>query len=159
MLRPGVRALLLILLTLLAAPSAPAIEITLFLSRPAPTEVWKTGVGAAITSTWFHLLDLEGEAAKQPLESGDGSLVSFSASALLAPPVGRFTPYGGLGVGLFRQTLVGSSDTGTLHCLVLGVKVKLGLLVLKGDFRDYSQSGTPLALLDKRFSFGGGVSF
>lgn len=157
MLRHSARALAL--LAVLLAPGAAALEATVFLSRPSPSEAWKTGMGGAITSSWFHLLDLEGEAAKQPLESGDGSLVTFSASALLAPPLGRLTPYGGLGVGLFRQTLGGDSDTGTLHCLVLGVKVKLGLLVLKGDFRDYSQSGGPLAALDKRFSFGGGVSF
>lgn len=147
------------LAALALAPGAAALEATVFLSRPSPSETWKTGVGGAITSSWFHLLDLEGEAAKQPLESGDGNLVTFSASALLAPPLGRVTPYGGLGVGLFRQSLGSSSDTGTLHCLVLGVKVKLGLLVLKGDFRDYNQSGTPLAVLDKRFSLGGGVSF
>ena len=41
---------------------------------------------------------------------------------------------------------------------MLGIKVKLGLLVLKGDFRDYNQSGTPLALAP-RISFSIGASY
>lgn len=149
----------LLLALVLRTDRLAGLEATVFLSQASPGETWKHGFGGALTSTWFHLLDLEGEASKQPLEFDQGSLVAFTGSALLAPSFGRLSPYGGLGVGFFRQTLGATSDTGTLHCLVLGLKLKLGLLVLKGDYRGYSLSGAPLALLDKRFTLGGGVSF
>jgi hypothetical protein len=144
---------------LLASARAQALDATLFLSGASPAENWKTGYGGAITTTWFHVLALEGEAARQPLDTADGTLVSFTGSALLAPSFARLTPYGGLGVGLFRQTLGTQSDSGTLRCFVLGLKLKLGLVVLKGDYRNYSLSGTPLVGLHERITLGGGISF
>jgi len=142
-----------------ATPQARALEAPVFLSGAAPADSWKTGYGGAITSTWFHVLALEGEAARQPLEFGDGSIVSFTGSAVLAPSFGRLTPYGGLGVGLFRQTFGAESDTGTLRCFVLGLKLKLGLLVLKGDYRNYGPPSGALTPLDERLTLGGGISF
>jgi hypothetical protein len=62
-------------------------------------------------------------------------------------------------VGVFRQTLGTQSDTGTLHCLVLGLKFRAGLVVLRGDYRSYRLSGEPLVKLDQRLTLGGGISF
>jgi hypothetical protein len=74
--------------------------------------------------------------------------------------VGIFTPYGGVGVGLFRQTLGSLSDTGTLKALVLGVKMKVGpVIVVKGEYRRLSLSGDPLLAMTHRLSAGAGISF
>jgi hypothetical protein len=86
-------------------------------------------------------------------------MTSFTGSVLLAPPVAFLTPYGGLGIGLFRQTLGTLSDTGTLRTTILGAKVKAGLLVVKVEYRRFSLSGTPLIPMDHRVSAGAGISF
>src|SRR3954463_15487968 len=88
---------------LAAAPEpADAGDITAFIAQPAPTSIWSRGYGATLSSTWFQAIALEGEAARLPGDSTDASMTSFTGSALLAPPIGIVTPYGGLGVGLFR---------------------------------------------------------
>jgi len=149
-----------VLAACLAAPGdAGAGDITAFLAYPAPTATWARGYGAAISSTWFTVISLEGEAARLPGDSTDTAMTSFTGSALLAPPIGFLTPYGGLGVGVFRQTLGNDSDTGTLKAFILGAKIKLGLLVLKGEYRRLSLSGTPLAPMTARISAGAGISF
>ena len=63
------------------------------------------GSAPTLSSTWFQALTLEGEAARLPGETPDACMTSFTGAALLAPPIGIFTPYGGLGLGVFRQTL------------------------------------------------------
>jgi len=69
------------------------------------------------------------------------------------------TPYGGLGVGVFRQTLGSGSDTGTLRAFILGAKVKLGLVVIKGEYRKINLSGGPFLEMTARISAGAGISF
>jgi hypothetical protein len=138
---------------------AKAGDVTAFVALASPTEVWGRGYGAALSSTWFSVVSFEGEAARIPGDRPEHTMTSFTASALLAPPVGFLVPYGGLGVGLFRQSLGSAHDTGTLSCLVLGVKVKAGLLVVKGEFRKINLSGEPLLNMDRRFSVGAGISF
>ena len=87
-------------------------------------------------------------------------MTSFMGSALLAPPVGIFTPYGGLGIGLFRQSLGTLSDTGVVRALVLGVKVKVGpVVVVKGEYRRLTLSGNPLLEMTHRISAGAGIAF
>ena len=143
-----------------ASRSAQAGDITVFATFPSPTESWERGYGAALSSTWFRVLTFEGEAARVPGETSDRGMTSFTASALLSPPIGGLTPYGGLGVGLFRQTLGDDSDLGRLRALVLGVKVRVkDLLVLKGEYRRLELSGDPLLAMDSRVSFGAGIAF
>ncbi len=145
---------------LLASPRpAQAGDVTAFVAIAAPVDSWGRGYGAALSSTWFSVLSFEGEAARFAGESPDSTMTSFTGSALLAPPVAFLTPYGGIGVGLFRQTEGADSDTGTLKCFVLGLKVKIGLAVLKGEFRQYDLSGEPLLPLERRYSVGAGISF
>jgi len=138
---------------------ARALEAVVFLSDARPS-VWGTGVGGTLTTTWFKLLALEGEIARQPGEPTSSSMTSFQASALLAPPLGPLTPFGGFGVGVFRQSRGEARDNGTLKAFVLGVKLKIGgLLVIRGEYRAISLSGEPLLDTDKRLSAGIGVSF
>src|SRR5688572_18644052 len=112
----------------LAPGRASAGDITLFSTLPSPSESWDRGYGAALSSTWFTVLTFEGEAARVPGETPERGMTSFIVSALLSPPIGPFIPYGGLGIGLFRQTLgEASSDTGQVRALVLGVKLRFKL--------------------------------
>ncbi len=160
MLRRSARlcAFLVVALTAVARP-ARAGDITAFLTLPAPTDVWGRGYGAALTSTWFSVIALEGEAARLPADTPDLSMTSFTASAFLAPPIGFVTPYAGIGVGVFRQKSDTDSDVGTLRAYALGAKLKLGLFVLKGEYRKLELSGTPLQPMTARITAGAGISF
>jgi hypothetical protein len=143
-----------------AAEPASAGDVTVFVAFPSPTETWGRGYGAALSSTWFRVLTFEGEAARVPGETPDAGMTSFTASALLSPPIGALTPYGGVGVGLFRQTLGTESDLGRLRALVLGVKLRLqDLIVLKAEYRRLELSGDPLISMDSRVSVGAGIAF
>lgn len=153
------RALLTALALVLGASAASAGDVTAFVTFPSPSDQWNRGYGAALTSTWFQAINLEGEAARIPGELGDSNMTSFTGSALLAPPLGPLVPYGGVGIGLFRQTVGDDRDTGIVRCFVLGAKLKLGLAVLKGEYRRIDLSGEPLLPMDRRISFGAGVSF
>jgi opacity protein-like surface antigen len=146
--------------TVLASGPAQAGDVTAFVAIPRPSDRWNRGFGAALSSTWFNVVSFEGEAARIPGETTDTSMSSFTASALLSPPVGAFTPYGGVGVGLFRQSVGLDSDTGRLKAWILGAKVKLGgLVILKAEYRRLDLSGTPLIGMDSRLSAGAGLSF
>jgi hypothetical protein len=157
---PGLGSLGLVLATFLASPR-PTLggDVTAFVAVAAPTDSWGRGYGATLSSTWFSVINLEGEAARFAGESPDTTMTSFTGAALLAPPLAFLTPYGGVGVGLFRQTQGTSSDTGTLKCFVLGLKIKIGLAVLKGEFRQYTLSGDPLLPMERRYALGAGISF
>jgi hypothetical protein len=145
----------------LAAVPQPAAagDVTAFVALPAPTDVWARGYGATLSSTWFQALSLEGEAARLPGDRTEAAMTSFTGAALLAPPIGIVTPYGGLGIGLFRQTLGATSDTGSLRAFILGAKIKIGLVVVKGEYRRLTLSGTPLLPMTARISAGAGISF
>jgi hypothetical protein len=139
---------------------ARAGDITVFATFPSPSENWTRGYGAALSSTWFRVITFEGEAARVPGETSDVGMTSFTASALLSPPIGGLIPYGGLGVGIFRQTLGSEADTGRLRALVLGVKLRVqDLLVLRAEYRRLELSGDPLLAMDNRISVGAGIAF
>jgi hypothetical protein len=155
---PVLLAAFFVLSPALAVP-AHALEVTVFLSDARPS-VWGTGVGATLTTTWLKLLCLEAELARQPGLPIDSSMTSFGATALLAPPIGPLTPFGGLGVGLFRQSRGSLTDNGTLKAFVLGAKLKIaGLVVIRAEYRAIDLSGEPPLGMDKRFSGGIGISF
>jgi hypothetical protein len=146
---------------LLAGPgTARAGDVTAFVALPSPADNWQHGFGAALSSTWFNIVTFEGEAARIPGETTDAGMSSFTASALLSPPVGALTPYGGVGVGLFRQNIGSDSDIGRLNAWIVGAKLKLGgLIVLKAEYRRLDLSGTPLLDMDSRISAGAGIAF
>ena len=151
---------LLPLMLLAGAGPVSAGDATVFVGFGSPRDSWDRGYGAALSSTWFRAVALEAEAARLPGVVPDSTFTSFTGSALLAPPIGSLTPYGGFGVGLFRQGLGSEHDTGFLKALVLGLKLRVGgLLVVKGEYRRYDLAGTPLVALDSRYSLGAGISF
>jgi hypothetical protein len=155
---PFFLAAFFVLSPVLAVP-AHAIELVVFVSDARPS-VWGTGVGGTLTTTWVKLLALEAELARQPGLPIDSSMTSFSATALLAPPIGPITPFGGLAVGLFRQSRGPVTDNGTLTAFVLGAKLKIaGLVVIRAEYRAIALSGDPPLGMDKRFSGGIGLSF
>jgi hypothetical protein len=156
------RALLAALAIGLLGPAAPAGagDITAFVALSRPDENWERGYGAALSSTWFNVVTFEGEAARIPGQTSDVGMTSFTASALLSPPVGALTPYGGVGVGLYRQNTASDSDIGRLQAWIVGAKLKLGgLVVVKAEYRRFELSGTPLLAMDSRISAGAGIAF
>jgi hypothetical protein len=86
-------------------------------------------------------------------------MTSFSVSALLAPPIGPLTPFGGFAVGVFRQSRGSLSDNGTLSAFVLGAKLKIAVLVIRAEYRAIDLSGEAPLAMDQRFAGGIGISF
>ena len=156
---PSFGRFLLVGALLLPVAAAEGGDVIAFVAAASPTGNWSRGYGAALSSTWFQVLSFEGEAARIPGERTDTTMTTFTGSALLAPPIGFLVPYGGVGVGVFQQTVGGENDRGTLRAFVLGAKLKLGLLVLKGEYRNLQLSGDPLLAMDRRISAGAGISF
>jgi hypothetical protein len=157
-LRPSTAGALLAVWLLGAVP-ARAGDVTLFASRTSPTEAWDTGWGAALSTTWFRLLQIEGEAARVPGALEQDTMTTFTAGAFLAPSIGPLTPYGGIGLGFFRQGRGDQHDTGWLNAFALGAKLRLGVVVLRGEWRELSLSGDALFPADKRISAGIGIAF
>jgi hypothetical protein len=153
-------ALLLAAALLAPPPPARAAELTGFLSGGSPGEVWSTGYGGMLTITLFNLVSGEIEGAWQGGAVPSTSLASLSAKAYLGPSFGRVVPYGGIGVGVYRESLPADSDTGTLGLVFLGVKLKFPLgLVIRGEFQ-WVDLPTPAPVqLDHRYVFGLGLSF
>lgn len=151
----------LIALALGAGTPAGAGDVTAFAAVHTPRDNWNVGFGAALGTSWFKVLTLEGEACRTPGQSLDQSMTMFTASAMISPPiVGGVTPYGGLGVGLFQQSIAGANDFGRHRALIAGVKVTIqGLIVLKAEVRELSLSGRPPIEANRRFSVGAGIAF
>jgi hypothetical protein len=152
---------LALLVSCLAAPgSARAGDIVVFVSDPRPGELWERGYGAALSFSFFKLVTFEGEAARMPAIGVDRDMTSFTGSALFSPPIGKLVPYAGVGVGVYRQAVGDDSDTGTLGVLVAGLKLTLGgLVVIKGEYREFELPDEAPLLADSRFSIGAGISF
>jgi hypothetical protein len=154
------RALLVGGLLLAGASSAAPAEITAFYSGADPSELWAGGWGGALTITLFNIVGGEIEGVWQGGELDSTSLFSLSAKAYISPPFGRFVPYGGIGAGVYRESLPGDSDTGTLGLVFLGIKLKFPVgLVLRGEFQ-WVDLPTPAPVdLDHRYLVGLGLSF
>jgi hypothetical protein len=153
------RNLLGLAVLLLGTTPAAAGEVTAFVGFPSPTETWGQSYGATLTSTWFQVVALEAEAARVRGDDVSDQMTSFTAAALLAPPIGAITPYAGLGVGVFRQTSGTPADNGTLRAYIIGAKLKLGLVVVRGDYRQLDLGESPLLPMDRRISLGAGLTF
>ena len=155
----GVLGAAFVVLSPALARPARALEVVGFVSEARPA-IWRTGVGATVTSGFFRFASLEAELARQPGEPVDSSMTSFMGSALLSPPLGPLVPFGGFGVGLYRQSRGELRDNGTLTAFILGVKLKLGgVVVIRGEYRAIDLSDGALLEMDERFALGIGVSF
>jgi hypothetical protein len=152
------RGVLALVLATAAAP-AQAGDVTIFAARPTPNENWGTAYGAALSSTWFRVINLEAEAARHPGKVPEEIMTTFTGSAFLALPLGRLVPYGGPGVGFFRQSRSDRSDTGFVKSFAVGAKLKLGVILLRGEWRRINLSGVPLLEIDSRIAAGVGIDF
>jgi hypothetical protein len=140
--------------------AAAAGDVTVFTARNLPRENWGSGYGAALSSTWFRFATFEAEVARTTGQVTDSGMTSFTGAAMLSVPLAFVTPYGGVGVGLFRQTTASDSDVGNLKAFILGAKIRVGgVLVIRGDYRKLSLSGTPLLAMDERLAAGVGITF
>jgi hypothetical protein len=140
--------------------AAGAGDVTVFTARSLPSDQWGGGYGAALSSTWFRFATFEAEVARTTGDAPDSGMTSFTGSALLSVPLAFVTPYGGVGVGLFRQTTGADSDVGNLKAFILGAKVRIGgVLVIRGDYRKLSLSGPPIIPMDQRLAAGVGITF
>ena len=138
---------------------ARAGEVAVFVGEPSPGEEFGKAYGGSFSATFFRLVALEAEVARYPGILDEQGMTSFSTSAFLAPTIGFLTPYGGFGVGAFRQTLGPNDDNGTLTLFALGLKVRLGIVVLRAEYRTLGLSGEPLFPVEKRYSLGAGIDF
>jgi len=148
-----------LLLCVCAAPVAQAGDVMIFAARSTPSEFWGTAYGASLSSTWFKVINLEAEAARNPGKLPEEIMTTFTGSAFLALPLGRLVPYGGPGIGFFRQSRSDRSDNGIVRSFALGAKLKLGLIVLRGEWRRINLSGDPLIEIDSRIAAGVGIDF
>jgi hypothetical protein len=145
---------------LFSGQGSEAGDVTVFTARNLPSDQWASGYGAALSSTWFRFATFEAEVARTTGDAADSGMTSFTGSALLSVPLGFVTPYGGVGVGLFRQTSAADSDVGHLKAFILGIKIHIGgVLVIRGDYRKFDLSGPPLLALDQRLAAGVGITF
>jgi hypothetical protein len=153
------RLLLPAAIVLMSTLPAGAAEVSAFLAVAKPGENWAGGAGGAFGITLLQALQFEAEGARMPGEIPDQSQWSLVGSALLAPSFGRLIPYAGLGVGGYWQKELGRNDTGIVRNVVLGVKLKLGLALVKAEYRKVSLPEEALVEMRHRFSVGAGVSF
>jgi hypothetical protein len=159
-LRASLGLLLLLPLLLTAPRKASGAEITAFFSGASPGASWTTGYGGMLTITLFNLVGGELEGAWQGGEAPSTSLFTLSAKAYIGPSLGRVIPYVGLGAGVYREAILGDSDTGTLGLVFAGVKLKFPIgLVVRGE---YQWADLPLAApvaMENRYIFGLGLTF
>jgi hypothetical protein len=145
---------------LASAPAAAPAEVGAFLSGADPGELWGVGYGGNLTITLFNLVGGELEGVWQGGELPSTSLLTLSAKAYIGPQLGRLVPYGGIGVGVYRQSLPGNSDTGTLGLVFLGVKLKFPFgLVVRGEFQWVDLPMAAPIDLDHRYFIGLGLGF
>ena len=142
-----------------SAGAARAGDVTAFVTLPSPDVSWSRGFGAALTTTFFGVTALEFEAARVPLDTATGTMTSFTANALAQIPIGALIPYVGVGFGVYRQSISDLGQTSTVGTFVAGAKLKLGLLVVRGDYRRLNLHGDPLLPMDSRVTLGAGISF
>jgi hypothetical protein len=156
----AVRALLLAALLLVCRP-AGAAELAAFVSGATPGPNWSgTGFGVSLTITLLNLVGVELEGARQGGVVTDSNMLSASGRAFLAPPIGRFVPYGGLAVGAYRQTLGSRDQWGTVSGVFVGARIKLPLgLLIKGEYEWVHLPSDALMAMDGRYYGGVGISF
>jgi hypothetical protein len=156
----AVRAVLVAAL-LLACQSGGAAELAVFVSGATPGPNWSGGgFGGSLTITLLNLVGLELEGARQGGVVTDSSMLSASGRAFLAPPIGRFVPYGGLAVGAYKQTLGTRDQWGTVSGVFVGARIRLPLgLLIKGEYEWVNLPSDALMKMDGRYYGGVGISF
>jgi hypothetical protein len=151
----------LVVCALVLAPQpGGAAELAAFVSGATPGANWSGGFGGSLTITLLNLVGLELEGSRQGGALTDSSMVRGAGRAFLAPPIGRFVPYGGLSIGAYRQSLGPQSQTGTVSGVFIGARIKLPLgLLVKGEYEWVHLPSDALIPMDARIYGGVGISF
>ena len=158
--RVAVAALFAVGLAALPAPAARAAEISVLVGAGSPGEAWGTVWGGMLTITLFNIVHGEVEGARQGGAFEGTSLYTASAKAYLGPTFGRFVPYGGIGAGVYHQSLPVDDDQGTTGLVFVGAKLKFPMgLVLRGEYQWISLPDAAPVPLDNRYFFAVGLSF
>jgi opacity protein-like surface antigen len=157
-----VTALALALTALAAVPAreARAAEISVLVGGASPDTTWGTCWGGILTITLFGIVhgDVEGTRLSGALEGT--SLYTASAKAYLGPSFGRFVPYGGIGAGVYHQSLPVDDDQGTTGLLFVGAKLKFPIgLVLRAEYQWIDLPEAAPLQLDDRYFIAVGLSF
>jgi len=159
-----------VLVTTAARPVA-AGEITLFWahnngaqSDPAATPggSWRNGMGATLTLGLVKVAQVEIEGARGLDAQSVLRLTYFTAGAALKFPFSMVTPFAGVGVGVYHESLGDTWMIDTHAVAFAGVKVRLAdLIVLRGEYRRFQMRGTPLSglSLESRVTLGAGIAF
>jgi hypothetical protein len=152
------------LLALVAAAGGAAIaspaEVSVLLSGADPGEAWKTGYGGALTITLFNIVGGEIEGIWQGSELPDTSLFTLSAKAYIGPSIGQLVPYLGIGAGVYRESVLAGSDTGSLGLVFAGAKLKFPFgLVIRAEYQWVDLPLPAPVDLDHRYFVGIGLGF
>jgi hypothetical protein len=147
---------------LAAAPAREArpAEISVLVGGASPDTIWGTCWGGILTITLFGIVhgDVEGAYQGGALE-GTG-LYMASAKAYLGPSFGRFVPYGGIGAGVYHQSLPADDDQGTTGLVFVGAKLKFPVgLVLRAEYQWVDLPDAAPLQLDNRYFVAVGLSF
>jgi hypothetical protein len=147
----------------LLAPAAPAraAELSVLVGSGSPSEAWGTVWGGMLTISLFNLVYGEIEGAHQGAAlAGGASLYTAAAKAYLGPSIGRLVPYGGIGAGVYRESLPVSDDQGTTGLVFAGAKLKFPFgLVLRGEYQWVNMPDAAPLKLEHRYFFAAGLSF
>ena len=155
-----VAALLVAGLELVPARDARAAEISVLVGSGSPGDAWGSCWGGMLTITLFNIVHGEVEGARQGGAFEGTSLYTASAKAYLGPTFGRFVPYGGIGAGVYHESLPVDDDQGTTGLVFVGAKLKFPMgLVLRGEYQWVSLPDAAPVALDNRYFFAVGLSF
>jgi hypothetical protein len=160
LMRPVPLLAIAIALALVGPTASDSAELSAFMVTGSPG-TWGTGFGGALTITILDIAAVEGEIANMVGEfPADGDMWTASGAALIRPSLGRFQPFGGLAVGVYRQSFVGHDVNGTMSALVLGLKIKLVLGIgVKGEYRRVGLTDVPFVPLHDRYTLGATLTF
>ena len=118
------------------------------------------GAGAKLKLDIIDILALDFRGSWIRFDEVETDVIPIEAALLLQIPGDSLVLYGGVGVGIFRQSLGADTDVGSLRALILGAKMKLGpLVVVRGEYRRLTLSGAPLLPMTARITAGAGISF
>ncbi len=143
-----------------AAPASA--DVTAFIGTTSNPSVRSTKGLAVGTGLLIAGFEFEYASANEDLAKASPGLRTFMFNGLLQTPVpiARMQFYGTAGGGIFRETVVQTSETNLGINVGGGVKVRIvGPLRLRLDYRVLTLRGTPLYTNPKRFYAGINLKF
>ena len=154
-------ALALSLAVLVPAAAGHAAEIAVQVGTASPTANWGTSWGGMLTISLFSIVhgEIEGAYIGSDGQSGP-TFYTGAAKAYLGPTIGRLVPYGGIGAGVYHESLPVGGDEGTTGLVFGGLKLKFPMgLVLRGEYQWVSLPDAAPVKLEHRYFFAAGLSF